>query len=329
MAATTITEYLNTLYTTTWAKRRGGIVDQVFEQNKLLALLKSKGMVKFESTDGRRLEIPLRVAKTTTAKFFGKGATFTISDFDPLTVAYDYWKNLGDQVVRYWVDDKANGGNETAHLKMMNAKIDTVKETLNEKVEDSLWADTGGSSVDDYNGIPYLIDDSPSTSASIHGINQSTAVTSSGVYYWRNQQKTSSGAFSVYGESDMTNLYNTLSRWGKTDVIISDQTTYELGISEALERVKVVNKEAVDLGLDHITFMSKIWIWSPKCTTGYTYFIDRSHFGFSIDPAVNMVMGPWKEIPNQFNDVVCQIVQRGQTWVDKRQCHGVLTGQAA
>ena len=50
----TLTEYLNTLYTTTWAKRRAGIVDQVFEENKLLALLKSKGMVKFESTDGRR-----------------------------------------------------------------------------------------------------------------------------------------------------------------------------------------------------------------------------------------------------------------------------------
>ena len=329
MATPTLTEYLNTLYTTTWAKRRAGIVDQVFEENRLLALLKSKGMVKFESTDGRRLEIPLRVAKTTTAKFFGKGATFTITDFDPLTIAYDYWKNLGDQVVRYWVDDKANGGNETAHIKMMNAKIDTVRETLNEKVEDALWADTGGSSVDDYNGVPYLIDDSPSSSVSIHGINQSTAVTSAGVYYWRNQQKTSSGAFSVYGESDMTNAYNTASRWGKTDVLVSDQTTYELGEAEALERVRVVNKEAVDLGLDHITFKGRIWIWSPKCTTGYTYLLDRSHIGFSIDPAVNMVMGPWKEIPNQFNDVVCQIVQRGQVWVDKRQCHSVITGQAA
>lgn len=329
MAVGTITEYLNTLYTTTWAKRRGGIVDQVFEANKLLALLKSKGMVKTESTDGRRLEIPLRVAKTTTAKFFGKGATFTISDFDPLTVAYDYWKNLGDQIVRYWTDDKANGGNETAHIKMMNAKIDTVRETLNQKVEDSLWADTGGSSVDDYNGIPHLIDDDPTASVSVHGINQSTAITSDGAYYWRNQTKTSSGAFSVYGEADMTNLYNTITRWGKVDVLVSDQTTYELGEAEALERVRVVNKEAVDLGLDHITFKSKIWIWSPKCTTGYTYFIDREHFGFSIDPAVNMAMGPWKEIPNQYNDVVCQIVQRGNTWVDKRSCHGVLISQAA
>jgi hypothetical protein len=329
MAAATLTEYLNTLYTSTWVKRRAGIIDQVFEENRLLALLKSKGMIKFESTDGRRVEIPLRVAKTTTAKFFGKGATFTISDFDPLTIAYDGWKNLGDQLVRYWTDDKANGGSETAHLKMMNAKIDTCRETLNEKVEDALWTDTGGTTVDDYNGIPYLIDDSPSTSSTVHGINQSTAITSSGVYYWRNQQKTSSGAFSIYGESDMTNLYNTCSRWGKTDVLVSDQTTYELGEAEALERVRVVNQEAVNLGLDHITFKGKIWIWSPKCTTGYTYFIDRNHLGLSIDPAVNMVMGGWKEIPNQFNDVVCQIVQRGNTWVDKRSCHGVLTAQAA
>ena len=325
----TLTEYLNTAYTSTWAKRRPNVVDQVFEENKLTALMKSKGMLKAEATDGRRLEIPLRVRKTTTAKFFGKGATFTISDFDPLTIAYDYWKNLGDQVVRYWEDDKINGGSKTRHIKMMNAKLDTVRDTLQEKFEDALWADTGGTSVLAYNGLPYLVNNSPSTSATIEGINQSTAVDSDGNYYWRNQQKDHSGAFSVYGESDMTNAINTAERWGKIDVLISDQTTYELGISEALERVRVVNKEAVDLGLDHITFNGRIWVWSPKCTTGYTYGLDRRHIGFSYDPAVNFVMGPWKKIPNQFEDVVTQIVQRGQMWVDKRRCHTVITGQAA
>lgn len=127
----------------------------------------------------------------------------------------------------------------------------------------------------------------------------------------------------------LTKRMNTCNRWGRIDVLVSDQTTHELGEAEALERVRVVNKEAVDLGMDHITFKGRIWIWSPKCTSGRTYMIDRRHYGFSIDPAVNMVMGPWKRIPNQYEDVVTQIVQRGQTWVDKRRCHGVLTGQAA
>lgn len=325
----TITETLNSVYTSTWAKRRPVTVDQIFEENRLVQAMKSKGMFKAESTDGRRMEIPLRVKKSGTAKFFAKGGTFTISDFDPLTVAYDTWKNMGDQLVRYWADDKINGGSETAHIKLMNAKIDTVRDGLQEKLEDSLWADTGGASVDDYNGVPYLIDDSPSSSVTVHGINQSTAVDSDGNYYWRNQQKTSSGAFSVYGESDMTNLFNTCNRWGRIDLLVSDQTTYELAESEALERVQVVNKEAVDLGLDHITFKGRMWIWSPECTTGYTYFMDRRHIGFSYDPAVNFVMGPWKRIPNQYEDVVTQIVQRGNTWVDKRRCHGVLTSQGA
>jgi hypothetical protein len=232
-------------------------------------------------------------------------------------------------MVRYWEDDKVNGGSETAHLKMMNSKMNIVTQTLQLKLEDALWANTGGASVLDYNGLPYLISSTPSVSSTIHGINQATAVDSEGNYYWRNQQKTSSGAFSVYGESDMTNLLNTCSRWGNVDVLISDQTTMELGEAEALERVRVVNQEAVNLGLDHITFKGRIWIWSPKCTTGYTYFIDRNHFGMSIDPAVNFVMGPWKKIPNQYEDQVTQIVQRGNAWVDKRSCHGVLTGQAA
>lgn len=329
MATPTLTEYLNTLYTSTWAKRRPKDVDQVFEDNRLLMLMKSKGMVKMESTDGRRFEIPLRVKKTTTSKFFGKGATFTFTDFDPLTIAYDTYKNLGDQVVRYWEDDKVNGGSMTKHIKLMNSKLDGTRDTLMEKLEDALWADTGGSGVLDYNGLQYLVDDDPTASKVIHGINQSTATDTDGAYYWRNQQKTSSGAFSVYGESDMTNLMNTCQRWGKIDLLLSDQTTHELGEAEATERVRVVNKEAVNLGLDHITFKGRIWIWSPKCSSGFTYFLDRRHYGFSIDPAVNMTMGPWKKIPNQYEDVVTQLVQRGQTWVDKRRCHGVLTGQGA
>jgi len=214
MATATLTEYLNTLYTTTWAKRRPNDVDQVFEENKLTNLMRSKGMIVFEETDGRRFEIPLRIKKSTTAKFFGKGATFTISDFDPLTVAYDTWKNLGDQIIRYWEDDKINGGSMTRHLKMLKAKLNTTRDTLSEKVEDALWADAGGASTANYNGVPYLIDASPSSASTVHGIPQSTAQDSDGNYYWRNQQKTSTGAFSVYGESDMTNLMNTCSRWG-------------------------------------------------------------------------------------------------------------------
>jgi len=232
-------------------------------------------------------------------------------------------------MVRYWEDDKINGGNETRHIKMMTAKIDTVRDTLQSDVESAMWADTGGSSVDDYNSIDYLIDNSPSSSVTVHGINQSTAVDESGNYYWRNQQKTSSGAFSVYGESDMTNAMNTAERWGRIDLLISDQTTHELGEAEALERVRVVNKEAVSLGIDHITFKGRIWIWSPKVTTGETYMMDRRHIGFTIDPAANMVMGPWKRIPNQYEDVVTQIVQRGNFWVDKRRCHQVITSQGA
>ena len=329
MAFAEITETLNGLYTSTWVKRIGTTQDLVFEKNVLYTLMKSKGMIKYTDTSGRRFEIPLRVNKTNTSKFFSKGATFTISDFDPLTVAYDTWKNLGDQIVRYWVDDKANGGSKTKIFSLMDAKIATVRDTLAEKVEDALWADTGGASVKDYNGIQFLIDDSPTSSVDIHGYNQSTLVDIAGNYIWQNQQKSSSGAFSVYGVSDMTNMYNTCNRWGKVDCLVSDQTTYELGEDEALEPIRHVNKEAVSLGLDHITFKGKLWVWSPKCTTGYTYMIDRNHLGFTIDPAVNFVMGGWKEIPNQFNDVVTQIVQRGNTWVNKRRCHGVVTSQAA
>lgn len=327
--AATLTETLNSLYTTTWAMRRAGVTDQVFEKNYLWLLMKSKGMVKSEETAGRRFEIPMSISDPRSAVFFTKGYAFSINDFDPLTVAYDNYKNLGDQIIRYWEDDKMNGGSKTQHLKLMNSKLTTLKNSFQLKMEIALWNNTGGSTVLDFNGLPFLIQSSPSTSTTIHGLNQATQTDGQGNFVWRNQQKTATGAFSVYGESDMTNLMNTCNRWGSIDSIISDQTTYELGIAEAIERVRVVNKEAVDLGLDHITFMGRIWTWSPRCTSGASYFIDRDHLGFTVDPSVNMDMTDWKQIPNQYNDVVAQIALRGNLWRDKAQCHGVLTAQAA
>ena len=330
MPAGTLTETLNTLYTTTWAKRRSEVVDQVFEKNYLYLLMKSKGMVKSEEASGRRFEIPLSIADPRSAVFFTKGYAFSINDFDPLTVAYDNYKNLGDQIIRYWEDDKINGGSKTQHLKLMNAKLNTLKNSFQLKMEIAFWdGTTGGASTPNFNSIGHLIQTSPSSSTTIHGLNQATQSDGQGNFIWRNQLKTSSGAFSVFGESDMVNLMNTCNRWGSVDAIISDQTTYELGIAEAIERVRIVNKEAVDLGIDHITFMGRTWTWSPRCTTGESLFIDRDHIGFSLDPAVNMAMSDWKEIPNQYNDVVAQIVSRGNLWRDKAQCHGKLTGQAA
>src|SRR3990167_1468111 len=154
----TITETLNSVYTSTWAKRRADVVDQVFEENRLIKALKSKGMVKYENTDGRRFEIPLRIGRPATAKFFGKGATFTISDFDPLTVAYDTYKNLGDQIIRYWEDDKINGSSKTAHLKLMDAKIKTLKNSFQLKMEIAFWdGTTGGTGTPNFNSIGHLI----------------------------------------------------------------------------------------------------------------------------------------------------------------------------
>ena len=62
MPTNTLTEQLDTLYTTTWQLRRKQIYDQVFTKIPLFLLLAEKGRLQHE-TGGSRIEEPLQYQK--------------------------------------------------------------------------------------------------------------------------------------------------------------------------------------------------------------------------------------------------------------------------
>lgn len=318
------TETLDDLYATTWNNRAKAVIDNIFTATPLLNRVKQLGGIKLNGTGGRYLEIPLAYAKNETVTSFSKGDTISIADTQFLTVAQWEWKFVAGSIVRYFVDDAKNKSLQQ-HLALANQKIDNLRDSLADKLEEYLFSDGTGNGSKDPDGLSNIVNSTP-TSGTVANIDRAT------YSWWRNQTKASTGAASVYLLQDMRNLANTCSD-GKTrkipNIIVTDQTSAELYDDEVLEQKQIVNKTAGDA-----EFMSTTWkgvpvLWSSQCTSGNMYMLHSDHIGLNVDPDINFSPTEWKAIPNQVNDRVMQIAWKGNMISNRCKSLGVLTSIAA
>jgi len=321
MAVPNRTEVLDDLYTTTWNNRAAVVTDQIFTYSAIYQTLKSKGAIKLNGTGGRYLEIPLSYATNETVQSIGKGDTVSLSDTQFLTVAQFEWKFVAGSIVRYFTDDAKNKSVQQ-HLNWANQKIDNLRNSLTAYFEDMLVADGSGNDSKDFEGLGNLIDATPDTARTVGNIAQATYT------WWKNKQKTTTGAASVYLLSDMRNLSNTCSD-GITrdypDIILTTQTVAELYDDEVLEQRQIVNQSTGDAEFTKTYWKGIPIVWSAKCTSGYMYFLNSQYIGLNIDPDINFMATAWKTIPNQVEDRVQQVVTKGNLIASRRKSLGVLT----
>lgn len=323
MSVPTRSETLDDLYTATWNNRKKSVTDQIFEATPLYFYMKKKGAIKVDGTGGRYIELPLSYAKNETITSLGKGDTISISDTAFLTTAQYEWRFVAGSIVRYYTDDAKNKSKQQ-HLSLANSKIDNLRRSLTDKFEEFLFSDGSGNGSKDPNGLDNIVDASPAT-GTVGNINSAT------YDWWRNQQKSSSGAASIYLVSDMRSVFDSCSKGQKTDmpnVIVTDSTSYNLYEDEVMEQKSVVNKEMADAMFQSVNFRGVPVIWSGQCTSGYMYFLNTDYIGLNVDPDIDMTATEWKSIPNQL-DRVMQIVWKGNAVSSRRASLGVLTGISA
>lgn len=325
MATPTRTEVLDDLYTTTWNNRKKEVTDSIFTATPLTNELFKRGGITYNGTGGRFLEIPLSYAKNETVKSLGRGDTISLSETKFLTVAQYQWKWLAGSIVRYFTDDTQNKSVQQ-HINWANSKIDNLRDSLTDLIEQQLFLDGSGNGSKDIDGLGNIVDITPTSSRTVANIAQTTYT------WWQNRQKTSTGAASVYLLSDMRNLANTCSE-GKTrmlpNILITTQAVAELFDDEVLEQRMIINvKEGADP-----ESMSTAWkgiplLWSSQCPSGRMYMLNSKYCGISIDPDVNFDMTEWKPIPNQVNDRVAQTAVKLNFTSSRRASLGVLTAIA-
>jgi hypothetical protein len=321
MAPPSWTQEIDTLYTSTWAYRKTEVTEQSFLKTPFIYWLRERGHI--ENISGyRRIEIPLKYGSNETVRWIGKGSTVPIQDSELLTMAYEDWKYVAASVVRWFTEDQQNRQRAQA-IRMVETKLDAAETSLYEELERVMFAD--GTGTNEPNGLQNLISATPTT-GTIHGLSRVT------YDWWRNQQKTSSGAASVYLVSDMRTCLNDITKYSKVEfrdiVLLTNQSVYELYEDVCMDMKILSNVMLADAGFDSIQFKGKPLMWCPSAPSGNMYFINTNYYKLVCDEGYYMEMTDWKQIPDQPFDKVAQIVCALNATCRRMVCQKVLTGIA-
>lgn len=294
-------ETVDTIFTTTWSYRQESAVEQAYLKTPFIYWLKTKNKVK--SISGyRQIEVPVEYGDNETVRWITKGSTVPITDSELVTMTYETWKYISVSIMRWMQDDQQNR-NKAAMINLAELKLNAAERALYEELERVVFAD--GSGANEPNGLQNLIYTAPTTGI-VHGLNRAT------YSWWRNQQKSATGAFSLYGISDMRTCLNDVIKYSRAEIkdiaLVTDQTTYEAYEEEGYEIYQLNDNTLFDAGFDSLAFRGRPLMWCPSAPSAKIYFINTNYFNLVIDPQYWMDMTEWKPIPNQAGDRAAQIV---------------------
>lgn len=315
MGVPTLTETLDTLYTSTWQLAKKEVVDQIFTATPFYYEMTKAGNVEDED-GGRFIEEPLMYSKNTTPSWIGSGGTISIADADPLTMSVWQWYNLAGSVVRLWVDDMANSGPHK-RIDILNAKIENLRLTLIDELEDKLFTAQSGVAP---MGLPDIVEANvpASQSGSPGGLSKAT------YDWWRNQYAASSGSFATYGKSDMRSMFNDCSIGNDhPNFILTTKDIFEFYEAEAEDIQRINDSADAKLGFRTFSYKGANLYYSPKVPAGYMYFLNMKYIKFKRDKKANFEMTEWKTIPNQL-DRVAQIVLRCNLVGNNNRMQGLI-----
>lgn len=323
MAAPTYTESLNVMYATTWALRKPKVIDNIYEATPFFYMMKKKGRMDTQ-TGGRWIENVLNYGKNETVSFIGKGQSVNLEHHDTITTTHWDWKYLTGHIIRYFADFQKNRG-KAALINKVNADITNLQNSLIDSTETALFGDGTGDSNQAFDGLDNIIAEAPAT-GTVGGLNRAT------YDWWRNQYKDMSGeAASVYLTKRMRTMFNDCGAGGEgvsrfPDLIVCDQTSYELYDEECLEigRILMGDKKLADLGFGNLAYKGRPMTWSPSCKSESMYFLNTAFLKWTVDPIENYNLGSWLPIIDQPRDVVSHSMTVGNLVASNCKRQGVI-----
>lgn len=319
-APATLTEQLDTMYSTTWQDMKDSAVDQIYNARPFWWWMNSKGR-KEPQSGGRFLGQQLNYAKNDTVKSIGKYGTVSMNPTDPLTTAVYNWKYTAGSIQRSWIEDQQNSSEYEMIDRAANA-MDNLILSLQDALAQMLFGDGTGNNGLDMEGLLAHIPVSPTTSPTLGGIATSATLNT----WWQNQSITATGPMDVYLLADLRRLIRLVSEGvDYPDLLLTTSAIFEGYEAEVLEFYRTDNRKATDMGFENFTFKGITMFWDNLCPATNVYAPNTKYLKLKYDPRVEFAMTEWKQIPNQL-DRVAQVVWAGNLLSSQRRRQGVLTG---
>ena len=251
--STTWTQILST----SLQNRTGEVSNNIAKRNALYSYMKKKGNIK-KIAGGESIVRPIEYDTNSNYTRYTNAGLIRINPQDIITSVTYPWRQIAMSIQQTGLEDIQNAGKEQVVDLLGVKQRNCERSFVNGMSGDIYSAGTadGGLQV---GGLQLLIADDPTVSATVGGLNQSTAATAAGVKFWQNASKTTSSGTGIgFGaRTDSTNVraqFETMYLAGlrdeqNFDLCVSDNSIwqYYTGALRAIQQIG--NQEMVKDGI--------------------------------------------------------------------------------
>lgn len=323
----TFSHLINNKFAETWFRIREKTIDNILLATPVTAALKMAGVMTEQVGGHYIVGDTVRYASGPTVSSFGEGDTFDASEIQTETVPRWSWGRKGVGIMRTFVRDQVNSGADMVK-DYIQKRINEARDAMVQDIETGLYTAQNTTETGD---TPLGLNDilaptATKTSGTFGGLARSNS-------WWVSKYKAATATGVISLESDMRNLYNTISENREPpNLIITTQTVFELyeEIGENKSQIQLVKDATgrlLDLGFETQRFKGKPMIYSPNVTSGVMQFFNTNFINWFYDPRYWFAFTGWKEIPNSL-DLRGQIIRVEQFTSNQLRRHGELSGIA-
>lgn len=351
-APSTNTIYYDNLLSTTLMAYRKTMIDNIFKDSAFLAYIRLSGAWKSQN-GGERIAIPLMYGDNDTIKTVGGYEQLDTTPQDGMTTAFYPWAEVGGTISISRKEERQNNG-EGRLINLLEAKIKQAEMTMREKLNGDLVLGTVAS---DSTFVPEtstggnlgllplgyffrkLNRTDPTTGGNVGNIAGAT------YSWWRHRTGGIGSNGSQTGNDFALNattyagikvalkrMYNYCSRGsgGAPDLVVMDQTAFEIYENSLDTGVRYLNTKMADMGFDTIKLRGATCLWDEKVPDVYTgtaaitkstaFFINTNFYNVVYDSETDIITTPFVEPENQTVKTAKILFMGNATCSNMRKC---------
>ena len=253
------------LLSTTLAKYRDQLTDNVFTARPLTYFLTDKGRIRMID-GGTKIVEPLIYGTNSTVSSYEGYDTIGLTAQTGITAAEFEWKQYAASIAISGIEEAKNNG-DAAILNLLEAKVMQAEESLREGFNTMFFGDGTGNTNKNWNGLGNLVE----ASGTVGGINRGTA----GNEYWRSYEENTATALTL---AQMNTAYNSVSVGNDhPDMVLTTQTLYEKYESLLQPQLRYTDTKTADAGFQNLLFKAAPVTFDVACTAQTMYFLNSKY----------------------------------------------------
>lgn len=301
---------------TTLRNRSGELADNITNHNALFMRLSKKGNIK-PIDGGRTIVQELEYAENSTVAWYSGYETLNITPQEVFDAAEYDWKQLAGTVSISGLEEVKNSGKE-AIINLMESRIKNLRKSLKNTAATAVYADGTGSSGKELGGLQLLIDDDPTASATVGGINQNTYT------FWRNQYSAAATTTSSNILERMNSMWLLCIRGtDKPDFIAADSVMYTYFEASLQQNQRFSDASLAEAGFESLKYKTADVFYDDQCPSKHMYFVNTDYL--FLRPHKNRQFVPLEDRNSLNQDAtVIPVVWAGNMTCSNRSLQGVI-----